>query len=313
MLKTAVSLIAGLVLAAGPALAQDYPNKFVRIFTSEAGGGGDLIARLVAQGLSKNVGQPVVVENRGIIAADVVAKAQPDGYSLLFYGSNAWVSPLVRKTTWDPVKDFAPIMLVADAVNVLVINPAIPAKDVKELIAYAKSRPGEINFASSATGSATHLAGELFKSMTGIDIVHVPYKGVSAAYADLVAGRVQMMFGNAGSVAGHAKAGKLRILAIGNERLSALLPGVPTVSATVPGFSAGVPYALFAPAKTPAAIINRINQGVALALKAPDTREKLAQMEVEIIGSTPAQLATKVNNDVIQLGKIIRDAGISEN
>jgi tripartite-type tricarboxylate transporter receptor subunit TctC len=313
MLKAAASLIAGLVFAAGPALAQDYPNKVVRIMTSAAGGGGDLIARLVAQGLSKNVGQPVIVDNRGISAADAIAKAPPDGYNLLFYGSNVWVSPLVRKTTWDPVRDFAPIMLVADAVNVLVINAAIPAKDVKELIAYAKSRPGQINFASSAAGSATHLAGELFKSMTGIDIVHVPYKGVSAAYADLVAGRVQMMFGNAGSVAGHAKSGKLRILAIGNEQLSALLPGVPTVAATVPGFSAGVPYALFAPAKTPAAIINRINQGVAAALKDPDTREKLAQMEVEVIASTPAQLATKVNNDVVQLGKIIKDAGISEN
>ena len=292
--------------------AQDYPNKVVRIVTSEAGGSGDSIARLVAQGLTKGLGQQVIVDSRGILGADVIAKAPPDGYSLLFYGSNAWISPLVRKTSWDPEKDFAPIMLVVDAVSILVVHPSVPAKTVQELITLAKAKPGELNFASSATGSATHLAGELFKSMTGINIVHIPYKGISVAYNDLIAGRVQMMFGTSGSVSSNVKAGKMRAIAIANGKPSALLPGLPTIASTVPGFDAGIPYAMFAPAKTPTAIINRLNEETGRALKQADISDRLLKLEVEVIASTPAQLAEKVRTDRVQLGKIIRDTGIHE-
>ncbi len=294
------------------AFAQDYPNKVVRIVTSEAGGSGDSIARLVAQGLTKGLGQQVIVDSRGILGADVIAKAPPDGYSLLFYGSNAWISPLVRKTSWDPEKDFAPIMLVVDAVSILVVHPSVPAKTVQELITLAKAKPGELNFASSATGSATHLAGELFKSMTGINIVHIPYKGISVAYNDLIAGRVQMMFGTSGSVSSNVKAGKMRAIAIANGKPSALLPGLPTIASTVPGFDAGIPYAMFAPAKTPTAIINRLNEETGRALKQADISDRLLKLEVEVIASTPAQLAEKVRTDRVQLGKIIRDTGIHE-
>jgi tripartite-type tricarboxylate transporter receptor subunit TctC len=309
-----VKVLSTLVLAffGMAASAQDYPNKVVRIVTSEAGGSGDSIARLVAQGLTKGLGQQVIVDSRGILGADVIAKAPPDGYSLLFYGSNAWISPLVRKTSWDPEKDFAPIMLVVDAVSVLVVHPSVPAKSVQELIALAKAKPGELNFASSATGSATHLAGELFKSMTGINIVHIPYKGISVAYNDLIAGRVQMIFGTSGSVSSNVKAGKMRAIAIANGKPSALLPGLPTIASTVPGFEAGIPYAMFAPAKTPTTIINRLNEETGRALKQADISDRLLKLEVEVIASTPAQLAEKVRTDRVQLGKIIRDAGIHE-
>ena len=294
------------------AFAQDYPNKVVRIVTSEAGGSGDSIARLVAQGLTKGLGQQVIVDSRGILASDAIAKAPPDGYSLLFYGSGAWISPLVRKTSWDPEKDFAPIMLVVDAVSILVVHPSVPAKSVQELIALAKAKPGEINFASSATGSATHLAGELFKSMTGVNIVHIPYKGISVAYNDLIAGRVQMIFGTSGSVSSNVKAGKMRAIAIANGKPSALLPGLPTIASTVPGFDAGIPYAMFAPARTPTAIINRLNEETGRALRQADISDRLLKLEVEVIASTPAQLAEKVRTDRTQFGKIIRDAGIQE-
>ncbi len=306
-----ISTMAGLWSA--PAFAQDYPSKYVRILTSAAGGGGDSLARLLAQGLSKTMGQQFIVENRGIQSAIEVAKAQPDGYTLLFYGSNVWISPLLRKSTWDPVRDFAPITFAADGINVLTVNPSVPAKTVAELIALAKAKPGEINFASSAAGSATHLAGELFKAMAGVNIVHIPYKGVAAAYNDLIAGRVQMMIGASSSMTPLIKAGKIRLLAVGNDKPSALFPGTPTVAATVPGYESGFPFAMFAPAKTPTAIINRLSQETGRVLRSPESAEKLANLQLEVVASTPAQLAEKVAADRAKLGKIIKEAGISEN
>jgi tripartite-type tricarboxylate transporter receptor subunit TctC len=299
-------------LCSSPVFAQDYPTKVVRILTSEAGGGGDSLARLVAQGLSKTMGQQFIVDNRGIQSATEVARATPDGYTLLFYGSNAWISPLLRKSTWDPVRDFAPITFAADGINVLTVNPSVPAKTVAELIALAKAKPGEINFASSAAGSATHLAGELFKAMAGVNIVHIPYKGVAAAYNDLIAGRVQMMIGASSSMTPLIKAGKIRLLAVGNDKPSGLFPGTPTVAATVPGYESGFPFAMFAPAKTPAAIINRLSQETGRVLKSPESAEKLANLQLEVVASTPAQLAEKVASDRTKLGKVIKDAGISE-
>ncbi len=312
MQKGLLSLLIVLGLGNGPVLAQDYPNKYIRILTSEAGGGGDSLSRLIAQGLTKAWGQQVIVENRGILGAEVVAKAPPDGYALLLYGSNVWISPLLRKASWDPVRDFSPITLAAEAINILAVSPSVPVKSVAELIALAKAKPGEINFASSATGSSTHLAGELFKAMAGINIVHVPYKGVAVAYNDLMAGRVQMMIGASGSMAPLIKADKLRLLAVGNEKPSALFPGVPAIAATLPGYEAGVPFGMFAPAKTPSAIINRLNEETVRALKNPDIEEKLVNLQLEIVASTPAQLAEKVSSDRSKLGKIIKDAGIRE-
>jgi len=312
MHKVLILITAMAGLFSTPALAQDYPTKVVRIMTSEAGGGGDSLARLVAQGLSKTMGQQFIVENRGIQSATEVARATPDGYTLLFYGSNAWISPLLRKSTWDPVRDFAPITFAADGINVLTVNPSVPAKTVAELIALAKAKPGEINFASSAAGSATHLAGELFKAMAGVNIVHIPYKGVAAAYNDLIAGRVQMMIGASSSMTPLIKAGKIRLLAVGNDKPSALFPGTPTVAATVPGYESGFPFAMFAPAKTPTAIINRLSQETGRVLRSPESAEKLSNLQLEVVASTPAQLAEKVASDRAKLGKIIKEAGISE-
>lgn len=303
-------LVAG--LGSSPALAQDYPNRVVRILTSAAGGGGDALARLLAQGLARTLGQSVIVENRGISGADAVAKAQPDGHTLLFYGSNVWISPLMQETSWDPVRDFSPITLAAEAVNILVVHPLVPAKSAAELIALAKAKPGEINFGSSAPGSSTHLAGELFKAMAGINIVNVPYKGVANAYTDLMAGRIQMMIGASGSLGPLVKSGKLRILGVGNEMPSALFPGVPPVAAALPGYEAGVPFAMFAPAKTPVVIVNRLHEGSVRILRSADSRDSLAKMEVEVIASTPAQLAEKLNSDMSKLGKIIKAAGIGK-
>ena len=307
------ALLAGLTVSgANQVWSQDYPSKPIRMVTSEAGGGGDVIARIIAQGLSAGFGRQVIVENRGIIGAEVVARARPDGYTLLFYGSNVWISPLLRKTSWDPIKDFSPVTLAVSAINILVVHPSVPATSVKELIALAKANPGKLNFASSAVGSSTHLSGELFKAMAGIDIVHVPYKGVAPAFNDLLGGRVQMIFSNSASMAPYVKAGRLRALAVGSAKPSSLLPDLPTVAETVPGFEAPVPYAIFVPANTPVPLINRLNQEITRVLNDPDVKARLVKTEVEVYASSPEQLAAMIKAEIVRWGKVIKDAGIHD-
>jgi tripartite-type tricarboxylate transporter receptor subunit TctC len=305
---------AAMVIAAGAACGEDYPSKPIRMLTSEPGGGSDFVARLIAQGLSGIIGQRVVVDNRGIVAAEISARAQPDGYTLLLYGSPLWLSPFMRDNLpFDPVKDFAPITLAVSTPNIVAVHPSVPAKSIEELIAFARARPGELNYSSSSTGSTQHLGAELFKAMAGVNIVRVSYKGSGPALNAIIAGQVQLMFPSAGSVMQHVKSGRLRALAVTTAQPSVLVPGLPTVSASgLPGYESVSPFGIFAPAKCPAVLIARLNHELVRVLSSAETREKFFNAGVETVGSSPAQLAATMNSEMAKWGKLIRDAGIRE-
>lgn len=296
------------------AAAQAYPTKTLRMLTAEHGGNSDLSARLIAQGLSASLGQQVIVDNRvgGIIIADIAAKAAPDGYTLFTYSSTLWLIPLMRsRTPYDPVKDFSPITLVGSSPMVLVTHPAVPVASVKELIALAKAKPGELNFASGPSGAIPHLSGELFKAMAGIDIVHVPYKGVGVAVTDVIGGRVQMMFPNASAALPHVKAGRLRGLAVTSAQPSALAPGFPTMAASgLAGYECVAMYAVFVPAGTPAPLVKRLNQEIVRVLNRPDIKEKFLVASTEIVASSPEELAATMKSEMARMGKVIKAAGI---
>ena len=304
-------MIFGLGLASG----QDYPNKPIRIITNGPGGNNDFIARLIAQGISGPLGQPVVVVDQpsGSIPMETVVKAPPDGYTLLVNGTPLWILPLIRNNVpWDPIKDFSPITLVVNSPNVLVVHPSLPAKSVNELIALAKARPGELNYASVGPGSGAHLAAELFKSLTGVNIVHIPYKTAAQVINDLIGGQVQLTFAVVAAATSHIKSGRLRALAITSAQPSALFPGLPTVAATVPGYEAAGMSGLFAPAKTPEAIISRLNQEAVRFLKTAQAREQLFNNTLEAVGSSPEEFSIKIKSEMTKLGKVIRDADIHE-
>ena len=293
--------------------AQDFPTKPVRVITSAAAGGGDLSSRIIAQALVAPLGEQVIVDNRGISGAEFVAKAPPDGYTLLLYGSNIWISPLMQTTPWDALKDFAPIMVATNAPNILIIHPSLPVKTVKELIALAKAKPGTLNYATAGTGSSTHLAAELFKAMARVDIVRINYKGPGAAITDLLSGQVQIMIATAASVTPHVKSGKLRAIAVGSAKPSALAPGLPTIAASgLPGYQAESPFGIFAPAKTPAPVINRLNQEIARVLQRAEVKDRLFAVGIEPVGSSPEQLTALIKADVARLGKVIKDNNIRE-
>jgi len=313
--KTVVCTIAIVAaLGATTASGQDaYPTKVVRIVTSAVGGGSDLLARLIAPGLSSALGQQFIVDNRGALSAEIVAKAPPDGYTLLVNGSPLWILPLIRPSSpWDAVRDYAPVSLAVNAPGILVVHPSLPVKSVKELIALAKARPGELNYAAGTLGAGPHLAAELFKAMTGVKMVQVPYKGTGPGIVGLIGGQVELMFPNAGSVMPHVKAGRLRALAVCSAEPSPLAPGLPTVAATVPGYESISPQGLLAPAKTPAAIVNRLSQEVARILNQPDMKAKITNQSMQVIASTPSEFAAKINADIARLDKVIRSAGIRE-
>ena len=291
---------------------QAYPNKPIRIVTSEAGGGTDFATRIVAHELANSLSQPAVVDNRPSgLTGEIVAKASPDGYTLLAAADSFWIGPLLQKTTYDPVKDFAPITQLVSTPDILVVHPSVPVRSVKELIALAKAKPGGLNYASGAAGSANQLAAELFKHMAGVDIVRIPYKGSGPAINSLIAGEVQIMFPNAAAVMPHVKSGRLRALAIGSAQRSALLPALPTVAESgVPGYEATTPTGMFAPAKTPAAIIHRLNQEVVRLLNQADVKVKFLDTGSEVVGDSPEEFAAKIRSDIVTLGRVIKDAGI---
>jgi len=301
---------------AGTAPAQTFPTKPVRIVTAEPGGGSDFTTRQIAQGLTASLGQQVVVENRpsGVIPGEIVAKAQPDGYTLLIFNTILWVGPLIQKTPYDVERDFAPVALIGSTPSVLVVNPALPAKSVADLVALAKSKPGELNYGSTGTGAANHLAAELFKSMAGINVVRVNYKGGSMALNALLGGEVQMMFTTPITGAPHIKTGRLRVLAVTSAEPSALAPGAPTMAASgLPGYESMATYGIFAPAKTPSPVIKRLHEEAARVLHRPDVKEKFFNSGMEIVGGSPAQLAAVIRSDTIRLGKLIKDVGIRVN
>jgi tripartite-type tricarboxylate transporter receptor subunit TctC len=302
-----------MVSGAGVVSGQNYPNKPIRIVTSEPGGGNDIVARLVAEGLTASLGQRVIVDNRGIVAAEIAAKATPDGYTLLIYGSNIWLMQYLRDNLpWDPLRDFAPITMAVDLPNILVVHPSLPVKSVKELVALAKAKPGELNYAAGTIGVSPHLAAELFKALAGVNIVRVPYKGGGPALTGLIGGEVHLMFPNAGSVMPHIKSGRVRALAVSTAQPSALAPGLPTVAASVPGYETGAVICVFAPARTPAAIVDLLNREIVRVLNGAVVKERLFNSGSEVVANSPGEFAVFIKSDMARMGKVIRDAGIHE-
>jgi len=314
----AVLLALGVIAGAMAASGQDYPRKPIRLVTAEPGGGNDFAARLIVQGLGGNLGQPMIVDNRGgaggIIAADIVAKAQPDGYTLLLYANNIWIIPLLRSNApFDVIRDFAPITWAAKSPNTVVVHPALPVKSVEDLIAHARARPGELNYGSGGSGSSTHLAVELLKSMAGVNIVRVPFRGNAPALNALFAGEVHLMIATAGTVAPHLKSGRLRALAVTSAQPSPLAPGLPTVAASgLPGYESIQIYGVFAPGRTSSVIVKRLHDEIVRVLGRADVKEKFLAAGVEPVGSTPQQLAATIKSEIVRMSKVIKDAGIRE-
>ena len=301
---------AGLVVpGVGIAFGQNYPYKPVRILSAEAGGGADFVARVVAQRISGSLGRQVIVENRPArLIGDILVKATPDGYTLLLISSTTLFAPLFGETLYDPVKDFAPVTMLATAPNIIVVHPSVPVTSVKELIALAKARPGELNYGSGGTGSSLHLAAELFKRMAGVDITRIAYKGAGPALNDLLGGQVQVVFATAGSVTRHVKSGRLRALAVTSLQPSELAPGLPTVAAAgVPGYEMVAIYALVAPLNTPAPVITQLNQVIVLALSPADLKERFLTAGIETAPSSPEELAARIKSEIAAIGKLVRD------
>ena len=304
--------LAMIALGTDVASGQAYPNKPIRVVTSEAGGGTDFTARVIAPGISGPLGQKLVVDNRvaGVIPVEIVAKAPPDGYTLLFAASPFWIVPLMQKTSYDPVRDFSPITLVTNAPQIVVVHPSVAANSIKELIVLAKAKPGTLNYLSTGTGSTNHLAGELFNAMAGVNLVHVPYKGGGSAITGLLGNEVQMRFGTGAAVEPYVKVGKLRALAVTSTQPSVLFPGLPTVAATVPGYEWVSYTVMAAPIKTPVAIITRLNQEVARLLAQPEVKQKFLIAGAETLGSSPEEFTAKMKSEMTRMGKVIKDAGI---
>jgi tripartite-type tricarboxylate transporter receptor subunit TctC len=300
-----------------PAGAQEWPAKPVKIVVNVAPGGGvDTTTRIIADKLHARFGQPFVIENRpgagGNIAADYVARAKPDGYTLLM-GNNSILATnasLYKKLTYNPEKDFAPVTLVGTQANILVVNSNVPAHSLKELIALCKAQPGKINFASSGYGAAAHLAGELFKAEAKVEIVHVPYKGAAPALQDVIGGHDQMMFATAASVLGHIKNGRVRALAVTTLKRTAILPDVPTMDeAGLKGFEASTWHGLVAPAATPPQVVAALHDAAVKALHDPGVQASLGRLGVDIVGDTPEQFKAYIAAETPKWTAIVKASG----
>jgi tripartite-type tricarboxylate transporter receptor subunit TctC len=304
-------------LAAGSALPQSYPNKPVRIVVPfPAGGSVDTVARSVGQRLAEFLKQPVLVDNRGgaggNVGADLVAKAAPDGYTLLITTPGLAIArSIYRKLPFDPLTDFAPVSQLTSTYLILVVNQNVPANSVLELIALAKAQPAKLNYGSSGSGATIHLATELFRISTGIDIVHVPYKGEAPAYTALLANEVQLTVGPVSGLLPHIKAGRLRALGVSSSTRAPAMPEVPTIAeAGAPGYEFSSWFGLFAPAGTPREIIARLHVEAAKAMALPEVRDRLPAMGNEAVGSTPEQFAAKYKSDIAQYAAVVKAAGV---
>jgi tripartite-type tricarboxylate transporter receptor subunit TctC len=313
------AILLSLFLAVAPlaASAQAYPSRPIRfVVPYPAGGPLDTVARLTAQKVSEAVKQPVIVDNKpgagGNIGADIVAKSSADGYTLLMgaVATHAINPGLYAKIPYDPVRDFAPVTQLASTPNVLIVNPAIPAANVREFIAYAKAHPGRLNFGSGSNGSAGHLAGELFKTMAGVDMAHVPYKGSAPAMQDLVGGQIQAMFDNLASALGPMRAGKVKGLAVTTAQRSALAPDLPTIAESgLPGFDISTWFGVFAPAGTPRDVVERLHAEFIRALAAPDVREKMVNLGAEPVGNRPEAFAAYIQAEAEKYARVIKASG----
>jgi tripartite-type tricarboxylate transporter receptor subunit TctC len=308
-----------LMLLAIPATAQNYPVRPVRLIVPyPAGGPTDFVGRTVATKLSQYLGQQVVVDNRPgagtVIGSELVARSAPDGYTLLFgTGGGTFLAPLMLpKVPYDPHRDFLPVAMLVMSPQVLVVHPSVAASSVSELVALAKSKPGVLNFASVGTGTSPHLGGELFASLAGVKIVHVPYKGTAPAMTDLISGQVQMMFTSMPTVLAHVKSGKLRLLGTGGTKRSAAIGDTPTIAETVPGFELVTWYAVFAPARTPEAIIKRLNAEINKVLADAESRDRMSAQGLEPTPMTPDELKRYSQEETKRWTRLIKAAGIKQ-
>lgn len=304
-------------LAIPLAAAQEYPVKPVRfVIAFSPGGPSDILTRLMGTKLSEALGQTFIFDNRpgagGNVAGEIVAKAPADGYTLLM-GNNSILATnasLYKNMSFDPVKDLAPVALLASQPNILVVHPSVPVKSVKELIAFARARPGQLNYASSGSGAAAHLAAELFKSMAGVRMVHIPYKGASPALVDMLAGQCQVMFATALSVQPYLQSNRLRPLAVSTSKRARIMPELPTVAeAGVPGFEATTWHGVVATGGTPSAVINKLNAEINKILKQPDVNSTLTRQGAEVLGGTPQEFAAYIKIEIPKWSKVVRDSG----
>jgi tripartite-type tricarboxylate transporter receptor subunit TctC len=318
MLKKIIIAVAILFNALSPAAAQNYPNKPIRfIVPFSPGGNTDVQARLIGHELTNAMGQQVIIDNRpgagGTIGVEIAAKAEPGGYTIVLASfGNILVGPsLYKKLPYDPVKDFAPVILVSEPAGMIVVHPSVPVKSLKELIAYAKANPGKLNYASSGNGTWNHLFAEQLKSIARIQITHVPYRGAGPAMTDVVAGHVQMMFAPFPSARTHLNNGRLRALAVTGTKRSALFPDVPTVAeAGLPNYSAASWFGILAPAGTPKRIIARLNREVNRAFATPKIKAAYAAEGLDPAGGTPEDMAKSIREGMAKWGKLVRDLGI---
>ncbi|MBI3053374.1 MAG: tripartite tricarboxylate transporter substrate binding protein [Betaproteobacteria bacterium] len=304
------------LLGAATADAQQYPNRPIRLIVGyPPGGPSDITARLVAPYLTEALGQQIVIDNRagagGTVAATLTARAEPDGYTISIVANGEMaISPNLRKLPYDPLKDFETVSRIGANQLALVVHPSVQAKSVAELVALAKAKPGTVNFASAGTGSTAHLAGELFKSLAGIDIVHVPYKGAGPALIDLIGGQVHMLITGYPGALPHIKAGRLRALgATGPKRMIAA-PDLPTISETVKGYDVTSSYGLVLPLRTPKAIVARLHRETAAIVKKPEVREKLIALGFDPEGNTPAEFAAQIKSELAKWAKVIKIANV---
>ena len=313
--RLALWLPAALALgfATAGAAAQNYPVRPVRIVTSAIGGGNDFNARLVAQGLTEIFQQQFVVDNRGgsYIAPNLAAKATPDGYTLLVHNNGVWTAPLLDKVPYDFDRELTPVVIVSRSPNILVVHPSLGVASVKELIALAKANPGKLNYATGVVGSSNHVAAELFRAMTHVDMVRIGYRGSGPALIDMVSGQVKLMFATAGAATPHVRSGRLKALAVSSAAPSKLAPDLPTIAASgVPGYESEAIYGLWVPAGTPGAIAERLNREVIKAINEPRIRQRFLNGGGEVAGSTPAQFAATIKAEHERIAQVFRRTGV---
>jgi len=307
-----IGLIIGAATALAPAAAaaQEFPAKVIRILTSASGSTNDIVARMIAQGLSANLKHQAIVENRGTLAAELVARADPDGHTLVFYGNSVYLLPMMRPAAYDPFKDLAPVTAAVTQVTLLAVHPSLPVKTTREFIALARARPGQLDYGAGTIGAAPHLAMEQFKSMTGLNIVQVPYKGTGPAVIGLYSGEVVVMMVGMGSVSSHLEAGRIRALAVTTPKRTPLAPGLPTVGETVPGYDFVSEIAMYAPGRTPPAIVNLLNREIVRVLQSPEIKARLAKTGIDVIGNTPQEFAAMIKADAEAKRKLLKTLGL---
>jgi tripartite-type tricarboxylate transporter receptor subunit TctC len=289
-----------------------FPNRVIRIVTPATGGGSDVLARMIAPSLTESLGQQVIVDNRGSIATEIVAKAPADGYTILIDGSPLWLLPLFRKVSWDPLKDFTALTLAVSSPSMLVVHPSVPVKSLRELIALAKARPGQLNYAAGTIGATPHLAGEQFKIMAGVNVVRVPYKGTGPGMIGLMGGEIEFMFPGAASAWNYVKQKRLKGLAICSLKPSVLFPGVPTMNESgLPGFDVTQWMGIFVAAKTPASTAARLNRDIVSVIHTADFRQRMADLGTATVGGTAQELARLQAADLKKYRAIAIAAGIT--